>query len=205
MSFFRSMDLYKAIVLVSLILLPLGGWWVLQLDREIADCKQAIRLAERSGGLLEQIGSLQKQIEVVAKNRLSTSEAIRDPRTYFEGQIMRSARGGLAANDFSPKSAKEESARLKGRQRAKDFVVDIGWSRELTVTMDFVYSVLYNCESGARTGEKGPPSVWRLRDLSLVNATNERDVSGNKVPVAELKDLWKIKTMKFARREPTKQ
>ena len=43
-----------------------------------------------------------------------------------------------------------------------------------------------------------------MRELSLVNATDERDVTANKVPAPELQDRWLIKNMTFARREPKK-
>lgn len=204
MNFFRSMDIYKAIVLLSIVLLPLGGWWIMTLDEEIRLCTQAIAQAERPGGLIEEIGSLQKKIEIVAQNKRITSDAIADPRTYFEGQIMLSG-SGLAANDFSPKSPREEPAKMSGKQQATDFVVDIDWRKDLKVGLEFVYSVLFNCESGARrVGERGPQSVWRLRELSLVNATTDRDI-GNKVPPPELQDQWLIKSMSFARREPKKR
>jgi hypothetical protein len=204
MKFFRTMDLYKAIVLLSAVLLPLGGWWVMGLDKNIDLCKKAIHQAERPGGYVEEIGTLQKQIEIVAQNRSSTSESIRDPRGYFDGQIIVSGKG-LKTNDFSVKSAKEEPARISGRGRATDFVVDIAWDRDLKASMEFVYSVIYNCESGAtQPGQKAPPSVWRLRDLSLDNLTLGNEVTGGKAPVPELRDEWRIKSMSFARREPTK-
>jgi hypothetical protein len=205
MSFFKTMDLYKGIVLVSVLLIPAVGWWVMGLDEEIAACEKAIRDAKKPGGLLESIGSLQKKIELVAQNRRSTSDAIKDPRTYFEGQIL-AAGTGLEANDFSPKAPKEETATTgSARQRAADFVVDIDWRRDLNVQMGFVYAVLFNCESGARAGDQGgQPSVWKLRELSLVNATDDRQIAANKVPEPELLDQWLIKSMKFARREPRK-
>jgi hypothetical protein len=206
MKFFRTMDLYKAIVLLSAVLLPLGGWWVVRLDETLELCKKAIQQAERPGGFVEEIGTLQKQIEIVALNRASTSESIRDPRGYFDGQLIVSGRG-LKTTDYTVQSPKEEPAKgLAGsKQRATDFVVDIAWDRDLKASMEFIYSVIYNCESGAtRPGEKAPPSVWRLRDLSLDNVTLGAELAGAKAPVAELRDEWRIKGMSFARREPTK-
>ena len=88
MNFLRSMDLYKAIVLLSLVLLPLGGWWVMRLENKIDASKKAIDEARRPGGLIEEIGSLQRKVEVVVQNKRSTSDSINDPRTYFEGQIL---------------------------------------------------------------------------------------------------------------------
>lgn len=206
MNLFRSMDLYKAIVLLSLVLLPVGGWHVMSLDEEIAQCKQAISQAERPGGLLEEIGTLQKKIEVVAQNRRQTTDAISNSGAYFEGQIMLSGTG-FGKNDFSPKAPREEPAKMTGKQQAMDFVVEIDWPRkDLKVPLDFIYNVIFNCESGAvRPGERGPPSVWRLRELSIVNATNETEVQRHRVPPPELNDTWFIKDMKFARREPRKR
>ena len=72
--------------------------------------------------------------------------------------------------------------------------------------MGFIYAVLFNIESGASVGrQEGQQSVWKLRELQIVNATDERLTSSSKTPPAELKDDWSIKLMKFARREPRKQ
>ena len=201
--FFKTMDLYKAIVLASVVLLPAGYWWISLEQDNIAKCQQAVKQATKRGGFLEDIGAYQKKIEVIANNRQSSS-SIDSPSMWFEGQIT-DANLNLATNDFSPKPPKEETVTLGPRQKATDYVVDIEWpNKDLRVKMDFVYAVLFNCESGASSNQtlKGRPSVWRLRDLHLVNATNERLMRSGRVPPPELKDEWIIKDMKFARREP---
>ncbi|HEU4419553.1 MAG TPA: hypothetical protein VFT55_11485, partial [Planctomycetota bacterium] len=53
--------------------------------------------------------------------------------------------------------------------------------------------------------QSGQQSVWKLRELQIVNATDERVTGSNKTPPAVLNDDWSIKLMKFARREPRKQ
>lgn len=203
MSFFKDMDLYKGIILLSVILLPLGGWWISNLDEQIGQCEAALRTATKSGGYLEEIGKLQKQIEVVAQNRRSVS--IEDPRTYFEGQIL-AVSPDLKPDHFSPSQPKGENVTI-GRQKAVDQVVSIDWGRggdRKEVKMDFVYAVLFNCESGARAGgvSNGPPSVWRLRSLKLSNVTTDKIMGRKKTPPPEIDDRWYIKEMKFARREP---
>ena len=205
MNFFKTLDLYKGIVLASLLLLPAGGWWISLISDDIAKCKHAVAKATERGGFLEEIGSYQKKIEIIANNRQS-SASIRDPAMWFEGQIT-DANLNLATNDFSPKQPKDETVSLGGRQKATDYVVEIDWNKDLRVNMDFVYAVLFNCESGATRNQqvRGQPSVWRLRDLSLVNATNERLLRSGRVPPPELKNEWIIKDMKFARREPKRR
>lgn len=205
MNFLKTMDIYKGIVLVSVILLPLAGWWVSGLDTEISKSRYALRSATKSGGWLEQIGALQKKIEIVAQNRRTTSEAIENPSTYFEGQIMAVSQN-LRANDFTPGSSRPANSKV-GKQQVVDHAVDISWAKgeaQKKFQMDFVYAVLFNCESGARRGmdANGSPSVWRLSKLTLENATGSAALRGKKVPDPEMQDAWLITTMQFARREP---
>jgi hypothetical protein len=209
--FLRSLDLYKFIVLLAAVLLPLGWLWVRNLDESIRLCRQAITEATRSGGMLEQIGNLQKKVEVVGVNRFSLSDAIKNPQVYFQNQILAAGGTTLKSDDFGlPGDPKEESAFMgaNSQQKASDYVADVTWKRnDLKVPMGFIYAVLFNAESGARVGgqEAGQQSVWKLRELQIVNATDERLTGSNKTPPAELKDDWSIKLMKFARREPRKQ
>lgn len=206
MNFLRNLDLYKAIVLLSLVLLPLGGWLIKVQDDEILACRKAIAEATKPGGLAEQIGRLQRQVEVVVQNKRGMSEAIKNPGTYFEDQILAAGGSALKTNDFQPLAPKEETTVLPSKQRIADHVVDVAWPRkDMMVGMDFVYAVLFNCESGARAvGDQVQQSVWKLRELVLVNATDERLLTSYKTPPPELADRWSIKSMKFARREPKK-
>ncbi len=207
MSFLRNLDLYKAIVLLSVVLLPLGAWLVKRLDDDIAACKRTIAEAKRPKGLVEEIGSLQRKVEVVVQNKRSTTDAIQAPGTYFEGQILAAGGAGLKVSDFNPKEPKEEPwTMLPSKQRVADYVVDIDWVRkDMVVPMDFVYAVLFNCESGARqAGDAAQQSVWKLRELQLVNATDEALLNRHNTPPPELQDKWIIRSMKFARREPRK-
>lgn len=205
MNFLRNLDLYRGIVLLSLVLLPIGGWMVTNVDKEIAACKLAITNASKAGGLIEEIGKLQRKVEVVVQNKRSMSDSIKDPSTYFQGQLLLSG-PGLKANDFSLQGPKEELSALPSKQRIADYVIDIVWPRkDMAVKMDFVHAALFNCESGAsNASEAAQQSVWRLRDLKLVNLTDANAFSGAKTPPPELDDKWRIEEMKFARREPRK-
>jgi hypothetical protein len=206
MNFFRKLDLYRGIILLCLVALPACGWWCWQQEQAITQCKDAIWKATKPGGLLEQIGALQKKVELVVENRVSTSDAIKMPRPYFDGQILAAASQGLTTTDYSLTDPKEESAVLGGgKTRAADFVVDVTWKRkDLALPLAFVYAVLFNCESGNKTGvsRDGQRSVWKLRDLEIVNATDEKLDNSHNTPPAELEDKWFIKKMQFARREP---
>lgn len=203
MNFLRSLDLYMVVILLSVVLLPLGGWWVVTTEHEIDLSQKAIREATRPGGTLEQIVALQKKVDVVVQNKLTTSDTINMPRRYFEGQILQAGGANMKTDVFGLSDPKEEPVSLPGsKQRASDFVVDVTWPRnDFPVKLDFVYAVLFNCESGAGGGGQ---SIWKLRDLQLVNATDEGLLRSYKTPPPELADKWTIREMKFARREPRK-
>lgn len=206
MKFLRDMDLYKAIVLLSFVVLPLGAWWSQHLDEQIAACNKAIHEATRPGGLLERIGGLQRRVEVVVQNSRITTDATKQHGPYFEGQLI--ASGASSTSDFSIGVQKVEPVVSAGttRQKADDYVVDVTWGRDYHVKLDFVYAVLFNCESSARAAgdNSGRTSIWKLRELQLVNATDDRLIQASKTPPPELADQWSIKQMKFARREPKK-
>lgn len=205
MNILRNLDAYRVIVIVCLVLLPLGWWLVRDLEKEIAACNATIRAAKGEKGLIEEIGKLQRKVEVVVQNKRSMSDSIKDPRTYFQGQLLQSG-PGLKANDFSIQDPKEEPSTLASKQAIVDYVVDIaGWRKDLPVKLDFLYAAIYNCESGASAvSEAAQQSVWRLRDLKVVNASDPTGFSGGKTPPPELKDEWLIQELKFARREPRK-
>lgn len=206
MNFLRNLDLYKAIVLLSIVLLPFGFWMIKRQDDEIDACKRTIAAATRSNGLLEQIGSLQRKVEIVVQNKRSMSDSIKNPGTYFEEQILAASNGVLKPNDFNPSPPLVQNQTLKSKQRIADYVVDIAWARkDLPLPLDFVFAVLWNCESGARlNAQQAQQSVWKLRALEIVNATDDRLLRDNRTPPAQLEDKWTIKVMKFARREPVK-
>ncbi len=204
MSRFAEVDLYKGIVLASLLLLPIGGWAVYDRAQQIEACNAAIADATRAGGVLEEIGSLQRKVEIVVQNKRGISDAVEKPTTYFEGQITAAGGGNLKVSDFTLVGPKVEGGTMPGtKQSISDYVLDVNWPRnDFAVPMDFVYAVLFNCESGAGLDPNKSQSVWKLRNIELANATDERLLTTYATPPAELQDKWKIRSMAFVRREP---
>ena len=119
--------------------LPLGWWQVKKLDQEIAACEQTVAAARRPGGLIEEIGQLQRKVEVVVQNKRSMSDSIKDPRTYFQGQLLQSG-SQLKVNDFSLQDARPEQTTLPSKQPVTDYVIAIDWpnKKDLPVGLDVV-------------------------------------------------------------------
>lgn len=204
MTFLRNLDLYKAIVLLSLVLLPVGGWLVKKQDDDIAACRKAIDDAAKAGGWIEKIGRLQRNVEIVVANKRNMSDAIKNPGVYFQDQILAAGGGSVRTVDFEPMTPKQENVTMKGtKQAVTDHIVEIKWLRKDPLPYDFVQAVIFNCESGARAASgEAQQSAWKLRELMIENMTSEQLLRANKTPPQQLDDKWNIGKLSFVRREP---
>jgi hypothetical protein len=202
------MDLYKVVILVSLLLLPGMGWMIKQTQDSIVEANKELRLATRKDGLLSEIGELRQQIQTVENNRVSGSGA-EQYKVYFERQITNAAPpGALSGSDFTVSNAKPVNAVTSGstKQRAQDHVVGIDFRKDFKLTWEFLFALLFNSESAAQgAGGRALPSIWKLRKLNIQNATFAEVRSGNTPPLP-FQDAWLIRPrgLEFARREPTK-
>ena len=205
MSFFREMDLYKLVILVSGLLLPVTGWWINHSMQEIAVAQKAVADAPR---LLERIGKTRSDLDMISHNAVSAGdEPVRTPETYFETQIVRSAGGRISTSDF--KVTKEKEDRVA--QHATDWLAKIDFPRKgnkgLEITREILFAVLFNCESGAKGKDVPTQSIWKLQQLEVVNATSvaQEKFTSHKAPPSELEDLWSLtRSIYFVRREPLK-
>jgi hypothetical protein len=207
----KNLDLYKGVILLCLIALP-GVWlWIRSTQQSIERAEQAILDATRPGGYLEEIGMLQKQLRTVKDNSDSANNQTGDAPSYFDGQIKQSAAAGqLGPNQFTISQPREEPATTGQKQLVKDFIVKIDWmplgGKEFVFTRAFLFAVLFNCESSARSKQSAPlPSIWKLHTIKLVNSTASKLASQQLTPPAELQDEWIVTNMQFARREPRKE
>lgn len=203
MKWLQSLDAYTALILVCLLAAPVLGWWCYDQQQQIDACQKAIADAPR---ILEDIGAMQKKVEIVVQNRSVTSAATQSPREYFEGQILAAASQNLSRNDFTLNDPVEDNVTI-GKQAVTDFTAEVKWLRkDLSLPLAFIYAVLFNCESGARAGGDAAAvqSVWKLRKLEIVNATSDKFTSATPdfAPPLELEDRWQVRAMSFVRREP---
>lgn len=204
MNALKNLDLYTVLILLSLVLLPVCGWWCVRTNETILLSEKAIAEATRSNGLIEQIGQLQKKIEVVNQSRGGLD--LNKPGPYFESQIMAAGKG-VGVTDFGIEGPKETVISIPGgKQRAADYVVDVQWKRkDQPLKLDFIEALLWNCESGAgQSGATNLQSIWKLSNLEIVNMTDEKALMQYNEPPPELQDLWQIRVLKFTRREPRK-
>ena len=195
MNVFKNLDLYKAMILGSLLLLPVAGGFVYWVNGRLEEAEKAIASAKRSGGELEKIGKLEQQLDTIRQN-VQRGGLTENHRLYFEQKIIGSVRdGGLKASDFE---IGNQTPQKVSKLSAVDQEVSIQFRREgkeLDLNRDFVYAVLFNCEAGGS-------QVWKVRELRMVNAEAATSSRGRTAPPKTVADLWQVKKLTFARREP---
>lgn len=202
----RNMDLYKGVILASLLLLPVTGWWINGTMETIEATRRAISAATRTDGYLMEIGKLQKQIETVEANRVSNT-GLGEVKVYFQNQLHLADPVNLKDDDFTVLPVQQEHTRIGQQQEVTDHVVGIRFERrggkDFVMSREFLFAMLFNCESGAQGhGQTSAvPSIWKLRKLHVKNDS----VPDNKgAPPQPLEDRWVVRSLEFARREPRK-
>lgn len=189
------MDLYKFIILISIVAIPGAGVWAYMEDTWLTEARDAKRDAIRPSGQLEKIGLLQKQIEEIKAN--SNRNAGVGHLLYFENKITGSVRGGVLRDTDIQIS--DERSKPKNKERATDYEVTIKFERDgkaLPLSREVIHAILFNCEAFAKT--------WRLRNIVLSNVEAAKAI-GKKPPPKTVTDEWQIDKLVFARREPMRK
>ena len=207
MSFFKDLDLYKGVILASLILLPGAGWMIHKRQQQIDAAQVKLRAAKREGGHLTEIGEMIQQIQTVENNRITGSGA-GQYSVYFEDQVLAADRTKtFKSSDITISQAKQRNGVTGSKQRANDFAVTIDFKTDFKATWEFLFAVLYNCESGARLAgqesQQSMASIWKLSKLDIRNASFE-EVRNGATPPLPFQDAWIVRKngLEFARREP---
>lgn len=197
MSLFRDMDVYKGIILASVLLIPASfgfAWWM---DQRLVESETAIAAAvRRNSGDIEQIGTLRQNLETVKRNTEVGGE-LDQPRRYFERRILLTAESGLSSTDFSIGNQQRNAAT---KERAVDMELEIDFKRAgkpLPLSRDFIRKMLKNCETGGS-------QVWKLRQLKMRNVDFLESMKSRSkgAPKKTLEDDWLIEKLVFARRQP---
>lgn len=189
----QQFDLYKWIIIGSLVAMPLAGGWLWWLQRQIEAGENAKLAAMRKRGDLETIGQLLQEIDNQARSAGTASSE--DPSVYFDRQVSQSSKD-LMRNDYKIDLV---SSNRNRDTRSVDKVYKIDFRRDgkpFAMTRELIQAILYNCEAHS--------PAWRLRTLNLRNeeSGDKQLRSSGKKPPPELPDTWFVDKMEFARREP---
>ena len=160
-TFFESLDFYKVIILLSLVLIPVVGFWAYSLEKELGEARKSIRSATRDGGDLEEIGKYQKAVEEQKRRKLK-QVSLDDYQVYFEKSVI----GGAPRLRLSDIQVQRKPDASVTRKKATDSLVSIAFKKpgreKLTLSQEELLAVLFNCEAQSQ--------IWKLRDLSIRNA-----------------------------------
>lgn len=196
MGFFRNLDLYKVIILASIVLIPAALGFVYWVEGRLEVARIALRDAEKRNGEIERIGALQRKLESVNKTASHVALRGEDHSLFFEQMISTSSGGTLKSTDYeiSPEQTQVVQALSAQDQQVKiDFRQD---GKVMKLPRDFIHALVFNVESNGT-------QIWKLRQLTMQNAAIKGSPGGKReAPEKTVSDDWELSQLHFARREP---
>jgi hypothetical protein len=206
MRLFANLDVYKAIILAGLVLLPAAGAWAYYEHGRLEEGRRAIAVAQGRDGDVERIALRKKEVEAQVLNEKKSID-VDDPRVYFEriiyGAVDRSKGEPLKKTDFqinpSEQSGSMRAAGSNQRLHYKDTLVDLDFKRNgreaFPIPRDYLNAVMFNAESQQRR--------WKLRELSVRNKTI-LELGSGKAPPPQVDDDWVVQKLTFVWRQQTR-
>ena len=194
-------DLEKWVIIVSLLLLPVAGYWVMGLRDQLETAETALTAAKSKKGVISEVFDLQLMIDATKKElRKQGGEATREG-TYFQNRLDNSLRGNksltLSRSDITV-AAQKPITRKKTRSTPgyEDVSVKItfGKSGKKMLPRSFINAFIVNSESQS--------PIWKLRSLHMVNKDFAGAGGRSAVPPLEMSDEWQMRRLVFARRKP---
>lgn len=195
---FQEMDLYKVIIILCALSLPLTGWWIYSLSNKIEAGRTSLARATRQGGGkdsgdLEAIGTLMQQVEKIRTKQSDTGADAH--RVHFQRQILSTEAKGLKTDDFIIGEIREvslSSEKAKDQEVAITFKKD-GAAEKAALPREFLNAMLYNCEF---------QSIWKVRKFKISNKDTGPLYRSQKPPPPESGDEWFLDSLSFSKRVP---
>ena len=193
---FKDLDIYKVILLASILLVPAAWGYASFLDGKYEDAQKRHRAALRGGGVIHEIGQLSAQLESIKRN--ADRGVDQEPKLFFKNQIQNTDRSGQIKSTSFTVTTDDPSERLRGRtggRRHVDVTADIDFvEKDLSLSREYINALLFNCESQG-------VQIWKLREFSMENEAL-KGFKPNAVPPETVEDKWKVNRLVFARRKP---
>lgn len=189
---FKDLDVYKVILLASILLVP-GAWgYAYHLDSTYQEAEQSKVTALRENGLVYKIGELSEQLENVKRN--AERGVDQEPKLFFKNQIQNTDRSGRIKSTSFTVETKEPA--VTSRSRSRDVTVSIDFvEKDFALSRDYLHALTFNCESQG-------VQIWKLREFSMENAALKSFNPAKDRPPLTVPDDWIVRKLEFARREP---
>ena len=198
-TFLRKLDLYKVIILLCLLAMPVLGYFIWTMQENLKKGQQALAQATQQGrsnqsGDIEAIGTLMAQVDKM-KDTAKTEAGGDSHRVAFQTAIQKTNASGLKLDDFAISDVKTTVVNIDKNKQATQQYFSIDFKRDgsrLPLSRDFVNAMLFNCEK---------EGAWKLSQFKMRN--KEAAAGGNsKTPPPEVSDEWFLETLTFARKVP---
>jgi hypothetical protein len=196
----KNLDLERAIILVSLLLIPVAGGWAYYLNNQIKVGELAMSAATKHNGFIEKIATLQKQITQFKQGE-TAGDTEKEPRVYFDKAVRDAQAGsgaghGIGSGDFTIDVSKRKT-RVPGNTKLEDTELTMKFLKQgrtpYSIGRSFINAFIFNVESGGSR-------VWKLRNFRMVNEQYKELRGKKEMPPEEIPDRWFPEVLLFARR-----
>ncbi len=193
----KNLDLEKVIIILSLLLMPVAGFWIWSLTEElkVADSAMQPRAMRTT---IKEIYRLQDLIDRTNRELNKPGESAEDFQTYFRNRAMQSQKGTpiLRREEITVNQTRATPIRVARQVIGEDIEVKIALGKGLrggkALPRDFINAFVVNSESGS--------PIWKLRNFKIVNQSFKG--LRNRPPPLETEDRWFVNEVVFARSRP---
>ena len=193
----KNLDLEKVIIILSLLLMPVAGFWIWSLTEElkVADSAMQPRAMRTT---IKEIYRLQDLIDRTNRELNKPGESAEDFQTYFRNRAMQSQKGTpiLRREEITVNQGRVTPIRVARQVIGEDIEVKValgkGQRGGKALPRDFINAFVVNSESGS--------PIWKLRNFKIVNQSFKG--LRNRPPPLETEDRWFVNDVVFARSRP---
>jgi hypothetical protein len=197
----QNLDLEKVIIFLSLLLLPVTGFWVYSLRDGLREADEALSSAQKKDGMVQRIYAMQQLIDETKRELERQGGKATDATNYFrarmEGSYEKGSSLSLIVADLTVAEQPATTIRARrGQPGFEDVTVNLQWGRggKMMLPRPFLNAYILNSESQS--------PIWKLRTLHLVNKEFAGSGGRTSAPKGEIADEWQVRKMSFARRKP---
>lgn len=197
----KDRDLEKWVIILSLLLLPIAGWWVMNLRDQLKSADVALLAAKSSKGVISQVYDLQFMIDATKKELKKQGGEATRANTYFENRLGSSlgdnksltlSRSDITVATQTPVTRKK--TRTTPGYQDISVRITFGKAGKKLLPRNFINAFIVNSESQS--------PIWKLRSLHMINKDFAGRGGRSAVPPLEMSDEWQVRQMTFARRKP---
>jgi hypothetical protein len=194
-----KLDLYKAIILICLLAMPVVGYFVWDLQKQIKDARSAVASATRLGtntspGDIEAVGMTMAQVNKLRGKPVENADT--DHTVALQKQILTAIKN-LKVDEFKLSKINEAMVTVDKTRQATNQAVTVEFKRTtgepIPLEREQISKAIFNIESQL---------AWKLSALKIRNQQLKKLGAPPAAPPLETNDEWMVERLEISRKVP---